>query len=419
VFDPAGCGEAVLKFQDPEFQDLVDRCRKAAHQDRSLASDDELRAVVIETERARAALEAVEGHAPAVLERRGSCDADLGMATASWLAWATHGSRRACSTRVRAGGALARLDALDAALSEGDIGFEHVEVMAHALHNPRVADQVIAAHGELVSLAGRLPFHLWRRTVDELVRLWDQDGAFDPAREQVRNRLSLRQVGDVTILRSELVGATATMVRQAIESMADRLWRQAQTDQRQTPDLPVPSRSTLRALALADLCRHGLADGGASSSGPVVDVTLVYRADDQVGAVRTFDGERLEPTGVGHLFCDAVRHLLTVDDQGLPLHLGHAVRHANRAQRRAMAARDGGCVFPGCDCPPSWCDAHHVVPHHDGGPTDLPKMALLCRHHHGVTHRKGWAMVARPDQTFRWTTPSGRTLYSQRRHAPP
>ena len=43
-------------------------------------------------------------------------------------------------------------------------------------------------------------------------------------------------------------------------------------------------------------------------------------------------------------------------------------------------------------------------------PTDLHNLALLCRHHHGVTHRKGWAMVADPDQTFTWTTPSGQTL---------
>ena len=135
--------------------------------------------------------------------------------------------------------------------------------------------------------------------------------------------------------------------------------------------------------------------------------------------MRAFDGERLEPAGVGHLFCDAVRHLLTVDDEGQPLHLGRAVRHATPAQRRALGVRDGGCVFPGCDRPVSWCDAHHLPPWDGGGQTDIDQLALLCRRHHGVTHRKGWTMAAQPDQTFTWTTPSGQTLRSQRHPAPP
>jgi Domain of unknown function (DUF222) len=419
MFDPAGCDQAAMEPRaTADLRELVDRCRKAAHEDLSLAGDDELRDVVVQVERARAALEAVEGHALGVLERRGSCDADLGMATASWLAWATHRSRRACCSRVRTGDALARLDALDAALSEGDLDLDHAEVIGRALHNPRVTDQVVANHHELVSLARRLPFELWRRTVDELVRLWDQDGAFDPDRERARNRVSFRQVGDVTILRGELVGAVAVLARQAIETMADKLWRRAQVDQRQTPDLPVPTRPTLRALALAELCRQGVAADGRATSAPVVDVTLVYRAAEP-DAIRTFDRERLEPAGIGHLFCDAVRRLLTVDDKGQPLHLGRAVRHATPAQRRALAARDGGCVFPGCDRPASWSDAHHVPAWDEGGHTDIEHLALLCRHHHGVTHRTGWAMVTQPDQTFSWTTPSGHRLHSQRQHAPP
>ena len=63
--------------------------------------------------------------------------------------------------------------------------------------------------------------------------------------------------------------------------------------------------------------------------------------------------------------------------------------------------RDGGCVFPGCDRPVQWCAAHHVEEwDRDHGNTDLPLLALACRHHHGVTHRRGWTMVAHPDQTF-------------------
>ena len=94
--------------------------------------------------------------------------------------------------------------------------------------------------------------------------------------------------------------------------------------------------------------------------------------------------------------------------------MGREIRLANREQRRALAKRDGGCIFPGCDCPVGWTDAHHVIWWEHDGPTDIWNLALLCRYHHGVTHRRGWTMTAAGDDWFTWTTPSGDTLHSQR-----
>jgi HNH endonuclease len=71
------------------------------------------------------------------------------------------------------------------------------------------------------------------------------------------------------------------------------------------------------------------------------------------------------------------------------------------AQRRALTHRDGGCVFPGCDRPEAWCDAHHLVHWTRGGPTDLDNLALLCRRHHVTVHEGGWR-IARDAATGRW-----------------
>jgi hypothetical protein len=109
-----------------------------------------------------------------------------------------------------------------------------------------------------------------------------------------------------------------------------------------------------------------------------------------------------------------VQGALVVDSLGVPLDLGRSVRFAARDQRRALAARDGGCVFPGCGAPASWTDAHHVVRFSDGGSTDLSNLASLCRHHHGVVHRRGWSMAATEGQRFTFTTPRGLVLDSQR-----
>ena len=78
------------------------------------------------------------------------------------------------------------------------------------------------------------------------------------------------------------------------------------------------------------------------------------------------------------------------------LDLGRRTRWPTAAQHRALAHRDGGCVFPGCDRPSEWCDAHHLVHWPSGGPTDLDNLALLCRRHHVAVHEGRWSFGRDP-----------------------
>lgn len=59
-------------------------------------------------------------------------------------------------------------------------------------------------------------------------------------------------------------------------------------------------------------------------------------------------------------------------------------------QRRAIIARDGECLIPGCHVPASWCEIHHVVEHARGGPTDTDNGVPLCWWHHRSLDRSGW-----------------------------
>ena len=54
--------------------------------------------------------------------------------------------------------------------------------------------------------------------------------------------------------------------------------------------------------------------------------------------------------------------------------------------RRALEQRDGGCAFPGCECPAVWSAAHHIEHWAHGGVTSLGSLVLLCTRHHGVVH---------------------------------
>jgi hypothetical protein len=88
-----------------------------------------------------------------------------------------------------------------------------------------------------------------------------------------------------------------------------------------------------------------------------------------------------------------------------PLEVGRTSRVVQAAQRAALVVRDGGCVFPGCERPQAWCEAHHLRHWLHGGPTDLANLALLCRAHHRAVHEGGWRLVRQPDGQLTATPP--------------
>ncbi len=107
------------------------------------------------------------------------------------------------------------------------------------------------------------------------------------------------------------------------------------------------------------------------------------------------------------LACDAKVSRVITRGRSEPLDVGRAVRTVTPAQRKALAVRDRSCRFPGCDRPPTWCDAHHIKHWLDRGRTDLDNLILLCRRHHTLVHEHGFrisgsatdANFLRPDGT--------------------
>jgi hypothetical protein len=89
--------------------------------------------------------------------------------------------------------------------------------------------------------------------------------------------------------------------------------------------------------------------------------------------------------------------ITTLMHEGRILQHGKTKRFFTAAQNRAMAARDGGCVWPGCTRPPSWCESHHTVEwRHKGylpGRTDTDLGALVCPFHHRHLHNSRWQLV--------------------------
>jgi hypothetical protein len=51
------------------------------------------------------------------------------------------------------------------------------------------------------------------------------------------------------------------------------------------------------------------------------------------------------------------------------------------ATRRAIELRDRECTHPYCDLPASDCQADHIIPYTEGGPTNQENGRLLCGFH--------------------------------------
>ncbi|WP_434964973.1 DUF222 domain-containing protein [Brevibacterium casei] len=81
-------------------------------------------------------------------------------------------------------------------------------------------------------------------------------------------------------------------------------------------------------------------------------------------------------------------------------------RFANKKQVAVITARDKGCTFPGCDAPPGWCEANHVVPWARGGKTTINNLALACSAHHHLLDRSDWEMLMLLDGRPAWRPPA-------------
>ncbi|MFT4052578.1 MAG: DUF222 domain-containing protein [Microbacterium sp.] len=106
--------------------------------------------------------------------------------------------------------------------------------------------------------------------------------------------------------------------------------------------------------------------------------------------------------------CDTGEVSCALDASGNPLDLGREARLFTPKQRIALALRDGGCRWRGCDRPASYCEAHHIDQwHRDQGHTDIDRGILLCRFHHMQLHHGGWRITRDGKDDFLLHSPGG------------
>jgi len=81
--------------------------------------------------------------------------------------------------------------------------------------------------------------------------------------------------------------------------------------------------------------------------------------------------------------------------------------------RDHITARDLTCRSPTCRQPAWRCDLDHTIPYDQGGRTCRCNLGGLCRFHHQLKQNPSWQLTQPTPGTFAWTTPAGRTYYTE------
>jgi hypothetical protein len=316
------------------------------------------------------------------------------------------GDRAGASRQVRTARNLAKATLTDKALSAGDISVEKAAVIAAAVADlPETLDQHTRLRVEKRLIVDAKIYSLpdLRRRVMRIADLYsptedaDEDENTKLRRQealawqntelwmgQARNGL-VPFGGKMPVLQAELlknqVGAIAAPRRRHLTT-EDQV--RADADEELTF-----SQRMGRAFChwIERIPTDGLPTTGGTSATLTINLdhdTLAQQIREAPGMLAT--GERLSASEIRRFACSHGILPRVLDGKSQILDQGRTKRVFTAAQRLALADRDLGCTYPGCDRPPAWTEAHHLDHWaRDDGPTTLDNAALLCaRHHHWV-----------------------------------
>lgn len=297
-------------------------------------------------------------------------------------------ARDVCSSMAVSGSRVAsRLPGAASALRAGALSEEQLGVVRRTLRE--LPDDVaplirVRVEQRLVDEAARFdPSQLGKLAMRIRAHL-DPDGVLRSERDAAEKmELSLAQDANGVIrVRGRLSAEGAAVLRSALSPLAK--------------SVPNDTRSAAkrRADALVELARRVLNMGTLPVEGgvrPQVGLTVDIAELRRNTAVVDLDwGGTVSIHAVRRICCDAEIIPIVMRGVSQPLDVGRRQRLVTGSLRRALISRDRGCVAPGCDRPPEWCDAHHLVHWADGGTTSINNTALVCGYHHTLLHQGDW-----------------------------
>ena len=355
-------------------------------------SDERLADTLRAVHRARAVLDAAVARLTGVFDLRRAWAADGARTAAAWLAHRCHTSPAATRRQVRIARLLRSMPTTRAALRDGRIDAQHVQVLARLAGSarPHVAARFIADEELLVGFAVDLRFDDFERAVAYWLQQADADGVErDAADEEAARYLhASTTLGGTVVLDGCLPPVAGAVLAEALRRIESELfhedWADARAEHGEQVRLEHLGRTPAqrRADALVEMAKRAMAaPPGARRPAPLITVLVGYETF-RGRICQLANGTAVTPGQVAPLLSEADIERVVFGPPSRVLDIGERTRLFRGALRRAVEVRDQRCDHPTCDEPADRCEIDHIRPYADGGPTVQENGKARCPWHH-------------------------------------
>ncbi len=407
---PAGSGEAHVVATARQLAEALGSLSPGELPDAALS--ELLVELDVEWNRIQAGRVAVLG----VWDARLAWAADGAQSGAGWVAARTEQARGAVSSEIRVARGLRAMPVTEKAFLSGDLGLAKVRLLvdlakdlpdAYAEHEAVLVEQVQTVRVDQVPIV----LARWRALVDTA---GEEERV---ARDHAERSLHISSTfGGAWRTDGNLTAEAGEVIRNAVDRRARQRYRAEKAAADANGEKVTSTAAQRRHDALLELILQATSAGDAGNGvnvpaiTAIIDITRLTDAEPAEIVGETEAGMPVSAATARRWCCDAGISRVLTDTDSTPVDLGLTARLPSPAQRRALAARDRGCTVPGCDRPPGWTSAHHLVHWIDDGPTDIANMTLLCNFHHHRVHEGGFGLERLTNGELRCTRPDGTIL---------
>jgi len=292
----------------------------------------------------------------------------------------------------------ARYPAVQQALNDGTLSAPVAAAIIALLDRVRIAaepERAAEAERVLVEQSAGLALDEVRKLIVRAEAWLDPDGV-EPREEELRAKRTATMFERDGLLHLHLAvdAESGAPLRAAVQGyVTDAFAARKNAIDPDAADADHRTVPMLQADALVAICAHAV--GCESKDLPLAGATVVVRVDLEAletgAGSATIDGTD-QPVSIS-----AARRMAAsggvipciLGGKSEILDWGREKRFFTRAQKLALAERDGGCAM--CGLPPGMTKAHHIRWwRRDAGPTDLSNGILLCETCHHRIHDNGW-----------------------------